>query len=452
MRKTLLLLILGSSFTSLSAQTQWSGLFIRDKKIGYSSSNTKDTESGKYTESLTILDGAMLGFDLEVKVTSRTWADAKGRTTKMDFKTETGGKVQKVVAVIEGSTLVATSEMDGRVTKKEINIPAGKYIFDDPLVPFLTDPTAKEIYVFDPNTLALVVCKPERLAPEKIATKLGEVTASVVDMHDPRAPMKVYVSSKGDLLKAVGPFGMETRPLTEAEALAPNDGEDIALASSIKPNKPIEDFLNIKKLKLKVSGADLSKLPSDSHQTVTKQGNEWIVEIHPTQPETITSSNKLFPSKYASQDVHIPSNSKKFADLAKSIVGKSVNRIERAEKLRKFVYGKLKANAGIGVLRDADDILASGDGVCRDHAILLVTLLRANDIPCRLVSGMVYGMGAFYYHAWAEVWTGEDWLGLDSTRPTNGLDATHIKVAQGTVEEAFTSFLIDGAKIEVISP
>gem|GEM_PF-6423182 len=49
-----------------------------------------------------------------------------------------------------------------------------------------------------------------------------------------------------------------------------------------------------------------------------------------------------------------------------------------------------------------------------------------------------------------EVYTGAQWVGLDSTRPANDLTATHIKLAEGSVEEAFQFFVLDGAKIRVL--
>ncbi|MCU0316203.1 MAG: transglutaminase-like domain-containing protein [Fimbriimonadaceae bacterium] len=80
----------------------------------------------------------------------------------------------------------------------------------------------------------------------------------------------------------------------------------------------------------------------------------------------------------------------------------------------------------------------------------MAAILRAANIPTRLVSGLVYGEGAFFYHAWVEVWDGEKWIGFDSTRPNSSLSATHIKTAQGTIAEAYTGFLLEGAKIKVV--
>ena len=110
----------------------------------------------------------------------------------------------------------------------------------------------------------------------------------------------------------------------------------------------------------------------------------------------------------------------------------------------------MKANAGIGVLRDAGEVLKTKEGVCRDYAILTATIMRAAGIPTRLCSGLVNWDGSFYYHAWVEVWDGKRWLGMDSTVPYLQISATHVKLGDGNVEEAFTFTFLDKVKIEVL--
>jgi transglutaminase-like putative cysteine protease len=148
--------------------------------------------------------------------------------------------------------------------------------------------------------------------------------------------------------------------------------------------------------------------------------------------------------------MHIPSSSTKFTQLAKSIVGDRTRVADAASAIQLWVNSQMKPNAGIGVLRDANDVLATKEGVCRDYAILTTTLLRAAGIPSRLASGLVNWDGTFYYHAWAEVWDGEKWLGIDSTTDQKQISAAHIKLGEGNVEEAFTFTFLEKAKITVL--
>lgn len=75
-------------------------------------------------------------------------------------------------------------------------------------------------------------------------------------------------------------------------------------------------------------------------------------------------------------------------------------------------------------------------GDCGPHSTLMVAMLRAVNIPARLVGGLVYAPnlgGSFGQHAWVEVQMGPaGWVSLD---PTTGefeqLSATHIKLFEG---------------------
>ena len=55
-------------------------------------------------------------------------------------------------------------------------------------------------------------------------------------------------------------------------------------------------------------------------------------------------------------------------------------------------------------------------GDCNEHTALYVAMARALGIPARIAVGLVYIHGAFYYHAWPEVYLdgGQGWAGQRS--------------------------------------
>jgi transglutaminase-like putative cysteine protease len=136
--------------------------------------------------------------------------------------------------------------------------------------------------------------------------------------------------------------------------------------------------------------------------------------------------------------------------LAAKIVGEKQDVVSASLAIRRWVFDQMRPNAGIGVLRDAREVLQSREGVCRDYAILTATLLRSAGIPARVASGLVNWDGTFYYHAWAEAWTGSGWLGLDSTSKVDQITPAHVKLGEGSVEEAFTFTFLDKVKIELL--
>ena len=147
---------------------------------------------------------------------------------------------------------------------------------------------------------------------------------------------------------------------------------------------------------------------------------------------------------------NIPSDTAAFKELAAKLTDGAGNVSDAARRIQTYVHGAMTPNAGIGVLRDASEILKTKEGVCRDYAVLTATLLRAAHVPTQLVSGLVYEQGSFFYHAWVEVWDGHHWVGVDSTLPSGKVSAGHIKLAEGNVEQAFTFTFLDRVKVEVL--
>jgi hypothetical protein len=66
-----------------------------------------------------------------------------------------------------------------------------------------------------------------------------------------------------------------------------------------------------------------------------------------------------------------------------------------------------------------------------------VALCRAAGIPAVTCAGVVYvDNGIFGYHAWPAVWVGE-WVAIDPTFSQQIADATHIILAQGSLDAQY---------------
>jgi len=85
-----------------------------------------------------------------------------------------------------------------------------------------------------------------------------------------------------------------------------------------------------------------------------------------------------------------------------------------------------------------------------------VAMARAVGIPARIAVGLVLVHGAFYYHAWPEVYLEESgglgqWLPVDPTLNEFPADATHLRLARGGLDrQAAILPLIGRLTIEVL--
>jgi transglutaminase-like putative cysteine protease len=85
----------------------------------------------------------------------------------------------------------------------------------------------------------------------------------------------------------------------------------------------------------------------------------------------------------------------------------------------------------------AVDTLLTGRGVCRDYAHLLVTVLRALDVPARCVSVYAPGLFPMDFHAVVEVAVDGVWQVLDATGMAPRPSLVRIATGRDAADTAF---------------
>jgi hypothetical protein len=120
-----------------------------------------------------------------------------------------------------------------------------------------------------------------------------------------------------------------------------------------------------------------------------------------------------------------------------------------AERLARGVYESLRKEV-VFALPSALAVLESGRGDCTEHTVLFVALARSLGLPARTAVGLVYLEGAFYYHAWPEVWLGS-WVAVDPTFGEVPAGAAHLRFLTGTLaRQVEVARLIGTLEIEVL--
>ena len=447
------------------ADSTYLGLYMSGNKIGYASYvDRADTYQGKAatrSDSHTLIEAGLEGTPLRMTTDSTTWTTQTGRPLRMKFYIASGGRKQTLDACFGEKTVEIDVDNGGDKTHKSLPIPSGA-IVDDPLSMMLHEgpkPGMKmTVWVLDPMTASFQKDDVRIIGPSSTVVRGKSVSATLVEMTDQGTKMKVFMDPKGDLVRVEGPLGIEMLPETKEVALTKpgkyTPAVDLANTTSLQTDKPIQDPSGLTELKIRIDGKDLSAIPSDSSQSVTKDGSDWVIDIHPVRLNSSAgmpiAGDKADSPKWTQPSLDIPSGSAKFQKLAAKLLAGQKDVKPAALAIKQYVYNIMQPNAGIGVLRDAGEILATKEGVCRDYAILTTTLLRAAGIPARVVAGLVNWDGSFYYHAWSEAWDGKQWLGIDSTTSDLQLSAGHLKLAEGNVEDAFAFTFLEKARIEVL--
>lgn len=141
----------------------------------------------------------------------------------------------------------------------------------------------------------------------------------------------------------------------------------------------------------------------------------------------------LRPSRYADSDTMFAVAQSEFAGLT----GK-----ELLDAVSSWVGSQLQYVAGSSRPIDgAVDTYLARQGVCRDYAHLVIALLRAMNVPARLVSVYAPGLSPMDFHAVAEAYVDGAWNVVDATLLAPRQTLVRIATGQDAADTAFLSVL-----------
>lgn len=392
---------------------------------------------------------------------STSWVDAGGTPILVKSVTRSGGRTQTSEAVYGAGTVDVYLNSEGVKTHKTVSIPNGSLLDDPMMVAKVTHPKPGStigLWSLDANTFTFKKFN-VKFDGDTTATVQGKkLPANLFEISMQGLILKVFVDANGDLVKLEGPMGVEVRPEPKQVALAAMDKPaaiDLEALSSLKTDKKIADADNASEVKLRISGVSEFRFESDASQTAAKDTDDWVIDIHPVhfdpQHEVPIDGLAKGQEEWLKATTYIPATKQEFKDLAIKLAPADSGVIAGTDDIVEGLHKLLKYTDGIDVMRDASEILKTKEGVCRDFAVLAATVLRARGIPAKIVTGLVYDDGAFYGHAWNEVWDGRQWVPVDSTIGTVTLAALYIEIASGNAEEVYSMTYPMGAKISVLS-
>ncbi len=287
------------------------------------------------------------------------------------------------------------------------------------------------------------------------------------------------VTAEGLTVRSTTPmmgFEMTSILSRRDEVLRSRAAPDLLVRTFVHPDRPITAPRRLRRALYEIrragsspatwtGGEFLQSLPSIGAQRVERTGDSArvLVEVGSSPTSDATEIADLEPYLRASTFVdHESAGVRRLLAGALGTIERSP--AERAETLRAFVAGYLRDKNLDSILATAGEVAASRSGDCTEHSVLLAALLRASEIPARVVIGLIYvgemagERDVFGYHMWTQAWVGDHWVDLDATLAVP-FDAAHIAFGttalnddQATLAELarFAAF-IGRAEIRVLS-
>ncbi len=231
---------------------------------------------------------------------------------------------------------------------------------------------------------------------------------------------------------------------------------DVILSTAVQSNIDFDDVEQHGELRFRLTGVDLEGFQLDGGRQ-TLQGDTLVV-----RREDWDNVDPGYRLPYAFMDLRealepeplIQSDDERIIRRARELTARrtqwSQDPKEVARQLTMSVYGMLEKSITFSV-PNAVQVLETLRGDCNEHTVLFVALARALGLPARTAVGLVYVNGAFFYHAWPEVWL-DEWVAVDPTFGQYPADASHIRfVIGGLAQQVEIVRLIGNLDIEVLS-
>lgn len=436
------------------------GMYLGQQKVGYTSVRqeemTYENKPAIKTESVSKTRMKVLGMDMTQDIQTIIYTDPDSTPLYQEFRMSSGGKTTVVLAVFNKDNVSARILTDGSEKSKKIPIPAGTSLIGDP-TSTLTDATLKvgdhyKRKSFNPLTLTLDDLEIDVTGEETLTYEGKQVQTLVVETKTPLSDLTTYQDAKdGQPIRIDTAMGIVLQREPQEKAVSGfGEGyeppQDFAVMTSVRSNVDLPSSGRLQSLDIRLTGIpEESFVLSDARQQILERSTEkpfqvtFLIRAAHVDPEsaaTLPVRNETV-DKYLQPAMYIESDAVDIQRKARSIVAQERNLYRAAQLIRAWVHDAMDPKSDMGILRSSTDVLKNPVGVCRDYAVLYAALARAAGVPTRVVGGLVFSRGDFYYHAWNEVWIGDRWVPVDSTLSTDFVDASHIKLTEGDATDMF---------------
>lgn len=456
---------LATDLARYGTTAQWRGVYYRGEKIGFTVSQVEATDDGFELQEDGRLQFSLLGATTPAILKTTARVDRNFSLRDFDFSLDPGTGPMSIKGRLEGLDLAleiasAAGSRTQRIRLTEppaLMLSVGRRLAAEGLVA-----GAKRSWiVFDPATLKNAPVTMQIGNREVVNTGTRRpIPAFRVDMTFSGLTTTAWITDTGEIVREESPMGLITivEPQEQATALAVNNRmqEDMLQAAAIVPRMPrratIVEARDVKKLRLRFTGPELSAANVNGSGQVLDGNFIDLIDPRDLEPGPVPADL----DQYLRPEPFIESDAPEIKAEAEKMVAGITGVRERAERLTREVNQLVEKRPTVS-LPSALEVLRTKMGDCNEHTALFVALARSIGIPARINVGLAFVRGAFYYHAWPEVFIEESkgrglWLPVDPTFNQFPADATHVRLARGGLDQQAAIVPMMGrTEIDVVS-
>lgn len=449
---------------SPAAQEGWMGIYHQAKKIGYFHRRLVPVEQGYRWEEQSQMKLRVMDTDQLVHTSVRAAIDQHYALQDFSFRLDTSGVIFEVTGkVVEGGAAGRT--LTGQIVSAGNASPFSFPLRDPIYLPSTTQMMLRGVSlqageerqysIFNPLTAKTETISVTALGPETLTLKGQQLAVTKIAERFGGTTVHAWLDHEGKVVKEEASLGLVLLRENREDALGGGWEDstplDLVASAAIPVQQVLPEPRSLTRLQLKLIGpADLPQFAFPPRQEM-RDGTITIISEALANLTTyqLPQTDPAFAPDLADTPF-VQSAHPRLRAQAEQILGAERDAVKAAWLLLDWTYTTLSKEPSIG-MPTALEALDSKKGDCNEHAVLYAALARAVGIPARVAAGVVYLEGAFYYHAWTDVWLGQ-WVAVDPVLQQFPADATHVKFIQGGPEEHLALLKVIGqVGMEVIA-
>jgi hypothetical protein len=454
---------LATDLARYGTAAEWRGVYYRGEKVGFTVNQTSPSGDGFEVREDARIQMSLLGATTAAAIRTTAQLDAAFGLKSFQFSLDPGTGPVEVSGVVDGTRVSLTLKTASGTQKEERNL-------DDVPVLSLSLPRRLAAAGFVPGTRQqFLIFDPATMRSEPVTIEIGRreiinltsplpivvggrdrmrltrqsMPAFRVDMAFSGLKTTAWITDTGEVLREESQLGLmsvrESPEVARRMAISRGITGDLLEASAVVPRnitkERIDDGRDVRRIRLRVEGTELSG-PDFEGAGQSVDGD--VLEVRDARSIRASAAERGV-ERYLRPEPLIESDDPAIRAEAAAAIGDAKDPRTIAERLTRAVNAMLDKKPTVS-LPSAREVLRTKVGDCNEHTALYVAMARSVGVPSRIAVGLAYTRGAFFYHAWPEVYLDEGggrglWLPVDPTFNQFPADATHVRLARGGLDK-----------------
>ena len=421
-------------------QEEWFAIYQHGRRIGYARNELRPQAVGYMVNEELSLRLNFLGEVQDVSSLVQANLEEDFSLRSFIFRLQAGPVNYRLRGGVREGNLILVSQMAGQEQSQQL--PLSHPIYLSSGMKFFISQQPLEVgktyrfALFDPATMSQTMVPLRVAGKETVRIRSRDLEAYRLLMDFRGVQVKSWVSPYGELLKEEGFLGLTMVRSDREDALKgfrEGQGAELVREAAVVPDRTIAQPRQLKRLRLQLMG-----IAGDGWDLAggrQKWSNGELVVVKESLQD-ISSAKIPVNSPPLARDLQpsllVQSDAAELKEQAAEIVGQERNGLQAVKMISFWVYQNLEKRPTLSI-PNALAVYESRAGDCNEHSVLFAALARAAGIPTRIVTGLLYTEGRFFYHAWNEVFLGE-WIAVDALMNQVPADPTHLRLIEGELD------------------